>query len=300
MAITVVNVATKTQTGLDPPNLLIAVPAGTLDGQFMLSFIGANAAITPPAGWTTLINQQFNTLFFYVGRRPALSEPADYLWTMVSSNRAGVIMTVKDQDPVLPFVVQANLDTQDTVAPGTQATPGTGPFALTTGMLIRTGFFHNINGGFIQPGATITNPGNHTLRAEPIGNNRTQTVVFTDDVEFTGTNILSETITCNNSGGIQNQHGITVLLQAAVIPIAGIDIIRRRRRLMSKGRHLTVIIANPRETDSSAPGLYLVKDPDGGVGGFGKPPESASDARGDANDGWKAYSYDDVGTAYNL
>ena len=70
---------------------------------------------------------------------------------------------------------------------------------------------------------------------------------------------------------------------------------------MSKGMNLAVVVANPGSAvQSDTPGLYIVKDPQAGVGGFGKPPESAADARGDANDGWKFYSYDDVGTAYNL
>jgi len=97
-----------------------------------------------------------------------------------------------------------------------------------------------------------------------------------------------------------------VIYTAAIAPLlftllTQADIETRKRVLMSKGRNLAVVVANPGSAvQSDTPGLYLVKDPQAGVGGFGKPPESADDARGDANDGWKLYSFDDVGTAYNL
>lgn len=106
------------------------------------------------------------------------------------------------------------------------------------------------------------------------------------------------------TGGTGNLRA--VIYTAAIAPLlftllTQADIETRKRVLMSKGRNLVVIVANPGSAvQSDTPGLYLVKDPEAGVGGFGKPPESAADARGDANDGWKLYSYDDVGTAYNL
>ncbi len=77
------------------------------------------------------------------------------------------------------------------------------------------------------------------------------------------------------------------------------DIEARREALMGKGRRLIVLVTKPGITNETLP-LYLVKDPDAGTGVGAKPPQSGATAESFANDGWKVYSFNDVGTAYNL
>lgn len=97
---------------LDEDNALNAVtvdvPAGVVDGQWMVAHISAAAdvAITAPAGWTQIGAERHDgNLTTAVWHRTASSEPADYTWTLDGFTRvAGRI------------VAYSNVDTSDPVA----------------------------------------------------------------------------------------------------------------------------------------------------------------------------------------
>jgi hypothetical protein len=56
---------------------------------------------------------------------------------------------------------------------------------------------------------------------------------------------------------------------------------------------IAIIVLNPNATDTTTPGTYLVKDPDPGDA-----PVLTPTVPGNAKNGWKAYSFIDLATAY--
>ena len=220
MAVIFVNEANNTRTGLDPANITVVVPAGTVDGDYMLAAIAGNADHTAPGGWTQLFLTPFNTLRWGLWRRDAVSEPADYTWTNVASNRAVVIATFRQHDAAAPHIVSTEASNRDTVAPGLIDVPGTGGpvVAETTGPLIRVAYCHNINGSFVSPGATIEElEGTYTLLSEPIANGITSIAMFMSDFERTSTNYSGEEVTFNNSSGTQDQGGASSWIRSALL-----------------------------------------------------------------------------------
>lgn len=220
MAVELVAVATNTRTGLDPANLTVAVPTGTEDGHYMLAAVAGNSDWTAPGGWTQLFLTTFNTLRWGLWRRDALSEPADYTWTVNPSNRAAVIATFRQQDAAAPHIVSTEASNRDTSAPGLIDVPGTGGPVVseTTGTLIRIGYAHNINGSFVSPGATIEEAeGTYTLIAEPIANGISTVAMFMSDFERTSTNYSGEEVTFNNSSGTQDQGGASSWIRSALL-----------------------------------------------------------------------------------
>lgn len=76
--------------------------------------------------------------------------------------------------------------------------------------------------------------------------------------------------------------------------ITAADIETRRRALMTDTR-CSVIVALPGATSDATAGVFLVKDPDPATDA-----NTVADEAGNAKNGYKAFSYADVGTAYGL
>jgi len=94
MAISFVASTSVEEFSSDPGHTInVNVPAGTVDGDVMLSFRAINSITTtdsPPAGWTLIgeinhdITQALKSAVYY---RVASSEPASYAWSHDSTNR---------------------------------------------------------------------------------------------------------------------------------------------------------------------------------------------------------------------
>jgi hypothetical protein len=133
MAIT--HVATQFESnaaGATAGNLVVAVPAGTQNGDVMLAFVYKAAdsvhTVTAPAGWTAVSSGAVDTTNIYgnVWYRVASSEPSNYTWTISSTGIWGAaISTFRGVSTGAPINANsgASYTTQD---------PATAPTVTTT------------------------------------------------------------------------------------------------------------------------------------------------------------------------
>jgi hypothetical protein len=75
-------------------NVTASVPAGTVDGHYMMAFISANGedVLTPPAGWTEVTSHTIatgTTVWLY--ERFAEDEPASYQWSFSGEHHHWVV-----------------------------------------------------------------------------------------------------------------------------------------------------------------------------------------------------------------
>ena len=99
--------ASSGSSAFSATSVLIAVPAGTVNGYVMVACVttnGETTTISPPAGWTAIRGDAYSA----AGRqqmwyRVASSEPANYTWTVVAgSSLAGGIISLSGVDTTTP------------------------------------------------------------------------------------------------------------------------------------------------------------------------------------------------------
>lgn len=125
-------------------NWVISVPAGTANGDFLvLQLQGFNsaAAITPPAGWNTLVNTASwdgHSDIYYLGWRVANSEPASYTFTAAAGWPAIIMCAYRSSTGGSSFVQHpANL-TNTAFTNASEPAPAISGF--TTGDLVIYGW----------------------------------------------------------------------------------------------------------------------------------------------------------------
>lgn len=268
-------------------------PSGLQVGDGMVVHIAlknGGANIAPPGAW---IEHTDNTLSYVATK---IADAADvvaanfqFIFASGLPSRCGSLMRFSD-------VLQGAFGDAFLLA-GASGTPMVTPALVASRQALFIISGHSSSSFNRGQGSMIhTAPVGHTERADGTAF-ELGLGVFTKDVEVVS--VGAESIISASPGNVAN-HTTTLAILGPIPTVTQAQIKGRREQLMSKGRRLMVIVANSAATPATTDPLYLVKDPDAGRGGFGPSPESAPDAQGDANDGWKLYSFDDVGTAYNL
>ncbi len=274
----------------------VTPPAGIVDGNLLIAyyqFASATIPLTLPVGFTELfggrVEHSGGAPVFLVGFKIASSESGNYLFTAGNQSIASLAWVGRLSGPgATPVDAIGNFES-------TGGTTATCPDIVTTvanTLLLRIGCFRSTG---VAPSSSV-GPGTEELELSGSSGQYCGLYSVPGPVSpgATGTAIITQT------GGppTMRQFGITITL-APVSTVTASQVSERRRRLMSKGRRIVVIVAFPNVTSVSAP-LYLVKDPDAGTGVGGPAPGTGPTVQGISNDGWKIYSFDDVGTAYNL
>ena len=120
--------------------LSIPVPAGVQQGDVLLASIGVrnNPTITPPAGWTLVVDTPSGTTMHqaaFVHVVGATAEPSSYAWTFSASQPAAGGMAaysgVNTATPVDVFLGQANASSTSITAPSVSTS---GPGDMLIGM----------------------------------------------------------------------------------------------------------------------------------------------------------------------
>ncbi len=248
----------------------------------------ALSPITPPAGYATHVDNGSTGIFSKIADAGDVSATIhDFIFASGLSSERAVLMRFTDVDPA-GFV-----DNFSTVGSGFNPIVCPALVASRSARFVIAGVG---NSSFNRGGSSHTGPAGFTERDDGVFF-ELSLGVYTKDV--LAVSIGTENIIPSQAANLIAQ-GSTIALLGPIPTVTQAQVKARREQLMSKGRRLMVIISDPTATPLVTDPIFLVKDPDAGRGGFGKPPESASDAQGDANDGWKIYSFDDAGTAYNL
>lgn len=275
----------------------VTPPAGIVDGNLLIAyyqFASATIPLTLPVGFTELfggrVEHSGGAPVFLVGFKIASSESGNYLFTAGSQAISSLAWVGRLSGPNAATPVDAIGNFESTG--GTTATCPDIVTTVANTLLLRIGAFRSTGVG----PSSSTGPGTEELEVSAASGMYCGVYSIAGPVSpgSTGTALITQ------SGGVptMRQFGITITL-APVSTITATQVSERRRQLMSKGRRLVVIIAFPNVTSVSEP-IYLVKDPDAGTSVGGPAPGTGPTAQGISNDGWKLYSFDDVGTAYNL
>lgn len=144
MAVAIVGSVTTATQGSAASSLALSVPSGVVNGNLLLAFHGNDAgtanALTPPAGWTLVRNENdgggftFRLVCYY---RIASSEPASYTWTMATGAEAVAICIALSGHETTPTIVSSGLQkaTKSTTATTTGLTPSAADDYLLVAML---------------------------------------------------------------------------------------------------------------------------------------------------------------------